>query len=47
MVHGDNRGIVVPPVVAKNQIDILEIFGNKDANVSKVSKDLEKKLSRR
>ena len=47
MVHGDNRGIIIPPLVAKTQIDILEIFANKNPRVSTVCKELKKKLSRR
>ena len=47
MVHGDNRGIVIPPKVAKTQIDILELFSDKDKKVTTIAKEIEKKLSRR
>ncbi|VEU61082.1 Proline--tRNA ligase [Mycoplasmopsis bovigenitalium] len=46
MTHGDNRGIIIPPRVAPVQIDILELFGNKNEKVKKVAKDLKKQLSR-
>ena len=35
MTHGDNRGVIVPPKVALHQIDILELFGQKNPNVRK------------
>ena len=47
MVHGDNRGIVIPPLVAKTQVDILELFASKNPRISIVAKEIEKKLSRR
>jgi len=47
MVHGDNRGIVIPPKVARTQVDILELFADKNKKVSVVAKEIEKKLSRR
>ena len=47
MTHGDNRGIVVPPLVATNQIDILEIFGNKNENVKVEALKLYKTLGRK
>ena len=47
MTHGDNRGIIMPPKVAPTQIDIIEIFGNKNPEVQSTSKELEKQLSRK
>ena len=47
MVHGDNRGIIVPPKVARIQVDILEILAHKNSEVSVVAKKMEKNLSRR
>ena len=29
MVHGDNRGIIIPPKIAPIQIDIIDFFGSK------------------
>ncbi|AKF41325.1 prolyl-tRNA synthetase [Mycoplasmopsis canis UFG4] len=40
MTHGDNRGIIIPPRIAPTQVDILELFANKDEKVSKVAKKL-------
>ena len=40
MTHGDNRGIVIPPKVAPVQIDVIEIFANKNDNVSTTSKQI-------
>ncbi|MDJ1645604.1 proline--tRNA ligase [Mycoplasma sp. M5725] len=45
MNHGDDRGIVIPPYVAKNQIDILTIFGNKNPQVIQKAKQLYNQLS--
>ncbi|SJZ45836.1 proline--tRNA ligase [Mycoplasmopsis verecunda] len=47
MTHGDNRGIIIPPYVAPIQIDVLELFANKEPKVSQVSKDLTKLLGRK
>ncbi|WP_036463751.1 proline--tRNA ligase [Mycoplasmopsis sturni] len=47
MTHGDNRGIIIPPRVAPNQIDILELFGNKSEKVKETINKLESELSRR
>ena len=47
MTHGDNRGVIVPPMVAPNQVDILEIFGNKNENVKVVAKEISKTLGRK
>ena len=46
MSHSDNRGIIIPPRVAPNQIDILTLFGKKNPMVIKKSKEIFKKLSR-
>ncbi|VEU63560.1 proline--tRNA ligase [Mycoplasmopsis bovirhinis] len=46
MTHGDNRGIIIPPKVAPVQIDVLELFANKDPKVAKVAKTLATDLSR-
>ncbi|WP_322949732.1 proline--tRNA ligase [Mycoplasmopsis cynos] len=47
MTHGDNRGIIIPPRIAPTQIDILEIFANKDPNVSKIAKKIYIDLGRK
>lgn len=47
MSHGDNRGIVIPPRVAPIQIDILELFENKNPKIRKASKKLEHSLKRK
>lgn len=47
MTHGDNRGIIIPPMVALNQIDIIEVFGNKNQNVREVANKLYKTLGRK
>ncbi|WBP84197.1 proline--tRNA ligase [Mycoplasmopsis edwardii] len=47
MTHGDNRGIIIPPRIAPTQIDVLEIFGNKDENVGKVAKKIAIDLGRK
>lgn len=40
MTHGDDRGLVLPPLVAPTQIAILELFGNKDENVGITAKKI-------
>lgn len=45
MNHGDDRGIIIPPYVAKNQIDILTLFGNKNPEVIKKAKKIFGQLS--
>jgi len=47
MTHGDNRGIIMPPKVAPVQIDIIEIFGDKNPEVRELAKKLGKQLSRK
>lgn len=47
MTHGDNRGIIMPPKIAPNQIDILEIFSDKNPKVKETANDLYKLLSRK
>lgn len=47
MSHSDNRGIVIPPMVAPYQIDILELFGDKHPSVKKHAKLIYKDLSRK
>ncbi|WP_027120714.1 proline--tRNA ligase [Mycoplasmopsis lipofaciens] len=47
MSHGDNRGIVMPPRIAPTQIDILELFANKNEKVHKIAVSLFKDLSRK
>ncbi len=48
MTHGDNRGIIIPPKVAPVQVDILELFANKQPRVqwflSRISKTIRKKV---
>ncbi|WP_027121217.1 proline--tRNA ligase [Mycoplasma leonicaptivi] len=45
MTHGDNRGIIIPPKVAPTQVDILELFAQKDPKVSKIAKQIYKSLN--
>ncbi|MGY5139197.1 proline--tRNA ligase [Mycoplasmopsis gallinarum] len=47
MTHGDNRGIIIPPKVAPIQIDILEVFANKNSKVHEVALLLKKELGRK
>ena len=47
MSHSDNRGIIIPPKVAPNQIDILELFGDKNENVRLEANKIMKSLSRK
>ncbi len=47
MSHSDNRGIVIPPKIAPYQIDILELFSNKNPLVEITSSKLYKELSRK
>ncbi|ENY69352.1 Prolyl-tRNA synthetase [Metamycoplasma auris 15026] len=37
MTHGDDRGIIIPPKIAPVQVDIIELFANKDPRVKEVS----------
>ena len=47
MAHGDNRGIIIPPMIAPNQVDIIEIFGHKSEVVRTKSIEIEKMLGRK
>lgn len=47
MSHGDNRGIIIPPMVAPNQIDVIEVFGNKSPAVHTTATKLFKELDRK
>ncbi|WP_025755686.1 proline--tRNA ligase [Mycoplasmopsis cricetuli] len=47
MTHGDNRGIIIPPRVAPYQIDILELFAEKNKKIKKVVDQLEINLGRK
>ena len=47
MSHGDNRGIIIPPMIAPTQVDILEIFGNKNESVKVAAKKLKTDLGRK
>ncbi|MBN3535116.1 proline--tRNA ligase [Mycoplasma procyoni] len=47
MTHGDDSGIIIPPKIAPIQVDILELFANKNPKVSQVVNDLEKWLSKK
>lgn len=48
MVHGDNRGVIIPPKIAPTQIDILEIFADQSPHVRdfvhKIAKQLKRKF---
>ncbi|WP_029905454.1 proline--tRNA ligase [Mycoplasmopsis opalescens] len=47
MSHGDNRGLIIPPKVAPNQVDIIEVFANKDPKVHECALQLVKTLSKK
>lgn len=47
MTHGDNRGIIIPPKVAPIQINIVELFANKNPKVHDCCLDLMKSLSKK
>ncbi|MEA4134718.1 proline--tRNA ligase [Mycoplasma sp. 2704] len=47
MTHGDNRGIIIPPYVAPVQVDILELFANKNPQIHETAKKLFADLSRK
>lgn len=47
MTHGDNRGIIIPPYVAPTQIDILELFTNKNDKIHPFCLALLKDLNRK
>ena len=47
MSHSDNRGVIIPPMIAPNQIDVLELFGDKNPEVKKAALDIYKDLSRK
>lgn len=47
MSHSDNRGIIIPPKIAPNQVDILELFADKNPNVKIVADNIKKTLSRK
>ncbi|WP_203341537.1 proline--tRNA ligase [Metamycoplasma hominis] len=44
MTHGDDRGIIIPPKIARTQVDILEIFNSKDERVHKLALELKDAL---
>ena len=44
MMHSDDKGLVLPPFVAENKLVIVPILGDKDPNVMKKCKELEKVL---
>lgn len=46
VVHGDAKGIVLPPLLAPTQIAILTLFADKDPNVLNVSEKVQKELSK-
>lgn len=46
MTHGDDRGIVIPPKIAPTQIDILELFGNKNPGVREAANKIYKTLKK-
>ncbi|MGV2392520.1 UNVERIFIED_CONTAM: His/Gly/Thr/Pro-type tRNA ligase C-terminal domain-containing protein [Campylobacter lari] len=47
MTHGDNRGIIIPPRVAPIQVDIIELFANKEPKVHEFCINLKKILGRK
>ena len=45
--HGDNRGIIIPPQIAENQVVIIPIvFKNKSEKILKKAKEIGKKLKK-
>lgn len=40
MSHSDDRGLVLPPKIAPNQVDILVFYGNKNPELKQVGKKL-------
>ena len=46
MSHGDNRGVIIPPMIAPYQIDILELFGNKNPMVHDKAQEIYKQMKR-
>ncbi|TPR53861.1 proline--tRNA ligase [Metamycoplasma neophronis] len=44
MTHGDDRGIIIPPKIAPVQVDIIELFANKDERVHKVASQIKEEL---
>ncbi len=47
MIHGDNKGLVLPPRVAQNKIIIIPLlFKGKEKEVLKVAHELKKKISK-
>lgn len=40
MSHGDNRGIIIPPKIAPIQVDIIELFANKNPKIAQLSQKL-------
>ena len=47
MIHGDNKGLVLPPRVAQNKIVIIPLlFKGKEKEVLKVASELKEKLSK-
>ncbi len=46
MNHGDDFGLVLPPEIAPYEIVVIEIFADKNSNVSKVSNSIKKELQK-
>ncbi|AXE60963.1 proline--tRNA ligase [[Mycoplasma] phocae] len=46
MTHGDDRGIIIPPKIAPIQVDILELFVNKEPKVHNLAVSIEKTLNK-
>ncbi|WP_369085843.1 proline--tRNA ligase [Metamycoplasma spumans] len=44
MTHGDDRGIIIPPKIAPTQVDIIELFANKDQRVHEVASQIKSDL---
>ncbi|AWX42581.1 Proline--tRNA ligase [Metamycoplasma cloacale] len=38
MTHGDDRGIIIPPKIAPTQVDVIELFANKEEKVAQQAK---------
>ena len=47
MVHGDDNGLVLPPLVAPTQVVIIPIRANQDKEVLKTCRKIEQKLSKK
>ena len=40
MTHGDNRGVIIPPRIAPNQVDVISIFAKKNPEVKEKTTEI-------